>query len=300
VGPALALAAALLLAWWPWRLAAPAGRFLGWFVGSVLRVRRAEVEERLTRAGVPEPSRVAARMYAALGAGLYELLWTAAPGPRALARKVLLTPRAADALAAIRGRGAVVATAHTGNWDLTACAVAARAPLWVVSKRLRVRWLDRLWQGLRGARGVRIVDAAGALRGAREAVATGGLVAMILDQAPERRRGVLVAPFLGHPALHDLAPALLAARLGRPLALALSRRLPDGTHEVDVPLLLEPPARAGRAWAEEATGQAIAALEDFIRAHPAQWLWLHRRWKGVPAGAALRAVGLSPPPRRGA
>jgi KDO2-lipid IV(A) lauroyltransferase len=281
VGPLLALAAAaLLLACWPWRLAAPAGRLLGWLAGSVLRVRRAEVEHRLASAGVPAPSLVAARMYSSLGAALYELLWTAAPGPRPLHRRVTLSPRAARALDAVQKRGAVVAATHTGNWDLAACAVAARAPLWVVSKRLRIRWLDRLWQRLRGARGVRIVDPAGAVASAREAVASGALIAMILDQRPERRTGVLSAPFLGLPARHDLAPALLAARLRVPLALALARRLPDGTHEVDVPLLLDPPERAGRPWAEEATRQLLASLETFIRAHPDQWLWLHRRWKG--------------------
>ncbi|MCS6899130.1 MAG: lysophospholipid acyltransferase family protein [Myxococcales bacterium] len=273
-------ASALLLVWWPWCLAAPAGRLLGWFAGSILRVRRAEVEERLARAGIAAPSLVATQMYTSLGAALYELLWTAAPGPRPLDRKVLLSLRAAQALEVVRGRGAVVAATHTGNWDLAACAVAARAPLWVVSKRLRVRWLDQGWQRLRVARGVRIVEPSGAIVSARRAIASGGLVAMLLDQRPERKTGVLAAPFLGLPALHDLAPALLAARLRVPLALALSRRLPDGTHEIDVPLLLEPPPRAGRLWAEEATRRLIEALEAFVRAHPDQWLWLHRRWQG--------------------
>lgn len=272
----------LLALWWPWGLAAPVGRLLGWVAGSVGKIRRFEVEQRLVQSGIPEPVRVASGMYTSLGTGLYELLWTAAPGRRSLGAKVSLTPRTAQAIKAVQGRGAVVATAHTGNWDLVACAVASRAPLWVVSKRLRLRWLDQLWQGLRGRRGVRIVDVSGALKAGREALASGGLVAMIIDQAPERGRGVLVAPFLGRPAVHDLAPALLAARTQKPFALALGHRLADGTHEVDVPLLIEPPVRAGQAWAEDATRQAIRALESFVRAHPEQWLWLHRRWKGVP------------------
>ncbi|RYE82030.1 MAG: hypothetical protein EOO75_21320, partial [Myxococcales bacterium] len=256
-----------------------AGAALGWLVGGVLRVRRREVEGRLARAGVADPARTAGAMYASLGAGLVELLWTVAPGRRPLGDRVRLTERAERALASLGGRGAIVATAHTGNWDLIACAVASRVPLRVVSKRLRVGWLDALWQGLRRRRGVIIVDATAAVAAAREASGQGGLVAMIIDQAPERRHGVMRAPFLGLEAWHDLAPALVAARLGLPLLLALGHRCPDGRHEVDVPLCMEPPDKAARPWAERATRELVVALEAHVRAWPAQWLWLHRRWK---------------------
>lgn len=270
------------------------GAALGWLAGSALRIRRREVVARLARAGFFDAERVASSMYASLGAGLVELLLTALPGERSLGR-VRLTPRAQQALEQVRASGAVVATAHTGNWDLAACAVASVAPLWVVSKRLRVRWLDRLWQALRARRGVRLLDARGALDAGRKALDAGALVAMIIDQAPERASGVLVAPFLGQPARHDLAPALLAARSEKPFALALARRLDDGSHEVDVPLLLLPPPRAGRPWAEDATQAAATALESFILRYPAQWLWLHRRWKDAPALPPRRArPSLSP------
>lgn len=270
---------------WPWGLAASVGRVLGWLAGSVWKIRRTEVENRVDGALIQDASQIASGMYSSLGTGLYELLWTAAPGCRLLEDKVRFTVRAEQVLATVKGSGAVVMTAHTGNWDLIACAVASRAPLWVVSKRLQVQWLDRLWQGLRRRRGVRIVDAQGALRAGRDVLAAGGLLAMIVDQAPEREHGVLIAPFLGRPALHDLAPALLAARTKKPLLLALGRRLTSGVHEVDVVLHMDPPSQAGRVWAEEATRSAILALERFIRSYPEQWLWLHRRWKGVPPTA---------------
>jgi KDO2-lipid IV(A) lauroyltransferase len=102
---------------------------------------------------------------------------------------------------------------------------------------------------------------------------------VLIDQAPERSSAVVESSFLGEKARCDMMAALLSARTGRSLVLALGRRRPDGMYEVDVPLVLEPPPRATRDWAEQATRAANAELETFVRAHPAQWLWLHRRWK---------------------
>jgi Kdo2-lipid IVA lauroyltransferase/acyltransferase len=290
----LAMAALWLLT--PWRLVRAGGALVGAAAGSVLRIRRREVEDRLRAAGFADEHRVASDMYASLGAGLLELLWISAPGRRDLRGKVRLSARAEELLASLAlppgglaPSGAVVATAHVGNWDLAACAVAERAPLFVVSKRLSIRWLDATWQRLRARRGVRLLPVEGAVKGSLSALGRGALVAMIIDQAPERPRGALKLPFLGHDAWHDLAPATVAARSGKPLVLALGKRLADGTHLVDTPLCLHPPPRADRAWIEAATGEMVSALEAFIRENPAQWLWLHRRWKPLPV-AASRAV----------
>jgi KDO2-lipid IV(A) lauroyltransferase len=106
---------------------------------------------------------------------------------------------------------------------------------------------------------------------------------MMIDQAPTRAAGMIEAPFLGRNALHDPGPAALAARAGVPFLVAFGRRLPDGSHLVDVPLVLTPEPRAGRSFVERATLAAAAALEQHVREAPEQFLWLHRRWKQPPA-----------------
>jgi KDO2-lipid IV(A) lauroyltransferase len=202
-----------------------------------------------------------------------------------------------ETFAALRadGRGAVLATAHTGNWDLAACAVAAHAPLTVVTKRLSIGFLDRLWQGARRARGVRLVQAGGAARAIAAALRRGDLVAMLIDQAPEqhravigvpfaqpprRNRAVIRVPFLGAPALVDLSPALAALRARVPLVAAFPVRDADGRHSVEIATVIPPPARPNRRWAEEAMLEVTQKLEAHVRRHPEQWLWMHRRWKG--------------------
>jgi KDO2-lipid IV(A) lauroyltransferase len=263
------------------------GRIVGWFAGSLLRVRRVHVLAMLRRAQIPAPTDVARAMYASLGTGLVELVWLSGRAPDAVASMAVMTPAAERALteAIALGRGVVLATAHTGNWDLGALALArwlsgAGRRLHVITKRLSIRWLDRYWQRLRAERGVVLVDARGAWAHARVALGAGDVVAVLVDQAPERRSGVRVLPFLGEPARHDLAPVLLAARSRAPLVVGFARRAADGSHLIDVVDVIESVSRDDASLLA-ATERITAALERFIRAHPAQWLWLHKRWKGV-------------------
>jgi Kdo2-lipid IVA lauroyltransferase/acyltransferase len=220
-------------------------------------------------------------MYRSLGAGVLELLWLAGRSRPALDRIVTLDDEALVALerAQSRGRGMVVAASHTGNWDLAACAVAARVPLLVVTKRLSVRALDVFWQTTRARFGVGLASAEAALGRGRSHLARGGAVAMMIDQVPLRTRHGVCGDFLGDRAWIDKAPATLAARTGAPLVVSAARRTATGHHVVSALCVLEPPEDAGRAWIESATREATAALDAFVRRHPEAWLWMHRRWK---------------------
>jgi KDO2-lipid IV(A) lauroyltransferase len=279
----------------PWSWLRWAGAALGLLAGSVVRVRRAHVEMAMRRAGLDAVPSLARAMYTSLGAAIFEFLWLAgkgAPPPRALC----FTDRARAVLAehgreAIGGpRGLVVATAHTGNWDLVGCVLARdHVDLSVVTKRLSARSLDRFWQERRASFGLELLHGAGVFGHAVLALERGRAVALPMDQAPERRSAVRELSFLGQTARCDATPALLAARTGAPLVLALGRRLPDGRHCIDVPLILSPPSRPSRRWIDDATRALNLALEEFVREHPSQWLWMHRRWKS--SGAMRRSRG---------
>jgi KDO2-lipid IV(A) lauroyltransferase len=259
-------------------LARTIGAVLAFVVGDVLRVRRVHVEEAMARAGLPAPRATAGAMYRSLGRGLVELMGMSLRHEGGIG--AVRVP--VETIAALRadGRGAVVATAHTGNWDLAACAIAAHAPLTVVTKRLSIGFLDRLWQGARRARGVRLVEAGSAARAIAAALGRGELVAMLIDQAPRRNRAVIRVPFLGAPALVDLSPALAALRARVPLVAAFPLRSADGRHSVEIAAVIPPPRRPSRRWAEDAMLEVTQKLEAHVRRHPEQWLWMHRRWKG--------------------
>ncbi|MEP7122068.1 MAG: lysophospholipid acyltransferase family protein [Byssovorax sp.] len=296
-GPPWMRALAWAVARLPFRWLRGLGAALGFVAGSLLRVRRRHVEAAIARAGIASSGPRAREMYASLGAGLFELLWLAGRPPGALAAWFTMDPACGEALrrTVARGRGVIVATAHTGNWDLTGCASAqwiarecGTARLHVVTKRLSWRALDRYWQRLRAERGVVLADALGAATYVRDALAAGDFTAMLIDQVPERSSGVAVIPFLGAPALHDLGPALLAARARVPVLLVLGHREPDGRHRIELAAEIDPAELRGKGAIERATAKMASALEAFVREHPAQWLWLHRRWKNVPESARQR------------
>lgn len=247
----------------------------------------------MATAGIANPAREARAFYRELGVSVVEFLWLAVRGRRVLSR-VAIEPasRARWDEALALGRGVVVAASHTGNWDLAACAMAREVELLVVTKHLSVRWLDRFWQSTRAALGVRLSDAVGALSRARETLSRGGAVAMMVDQAPARH--AVPVEFLGRPAYADRAAAVLAAASGAPLVVAASRREASGGQVLEVLDVLLPPPRAARAWIDQATRSATRALDAFVRRHPSQWLWLHRRWKPMLAAPCRTTPSSSP------
>ena len=160
-----------------------------------------------------------------------------------------------------QGKGALVATAHLGNWELMAAALARRVDFAAIAAAPKasplIRWLD----ATRSALGVRTLSV-GQAREAAARLRAGGVVAVFIDQRTrERSRPIM---FMGRPAPTPLTFERLAAMSGAPTLLVWTARV-DGIH---------------RIFAEEVEGleDATAILEGAIRAHPTQWVWLHDRW----------------------
>jgi KDO2-lipid IV(A) lauroyltransferase len=182
------------------------------------------------------------------------------------------------------GRGAVLATAHAGNWELAAAAIAEAYPLTVVAKSMSLGWVDRFCREARLARGMAVVSPRGALGAARAALAHGRLVAMLIDQVPARARHAVSVDFLCGSADVDRSPATLAASASVPLVVAVSRRV-GSVQRLEVLGVFEPPASGRLDWAAETTRSATRLLDRWIHAHPSEWLWMHRRWRPAPGPA---------------
>jgi len=106
----------------------------------------------------------------------------------------------------------------------------------------------------------------------------GNVLAMPIDQVPDRRRHAVDVTFLGGAAFADRAPAALARATGATLlVVAASRR--GGHHRGHLLAELAPSAPNTKDAVPTATRDATRALEAFVRDEPASWLWLHRRWR---------------------
>lgn len=189
-----------------------------------------------------------------------------------------------------RGQGALLVTAHFGNWE--------RAGKLLV---LRGVPLNALVRPLKGALNMRIVDnrvaagagliyPKGAIAQAQEAVGLGESILMLLDQSLPAKAAVFV-PFFGRLASTTPAMAVVAQRTGAPVFVVMAVRDESGRRlrlELEGPIP-PPEVREGEDAITAHTAAVTAVLEQAIRRHPEQWLWLHRRWKvqPPPEGAAV-------------
>ncbi|WP_063721862.1 lysophospholipid acyltransferase family protein [Corallococcus coralloides] len=182
------------------------------------------------------------------------------------------------------GKGALLVTAHFGNWELVG--------------QMLIRWgipLNALVRPLKGALNTRIavnrlgagaglIYPKGAIQEITDAVNRGESAYMLLDQALPAKSAVFV-PFFGRLASTTPAMAVAAERTGVPVFVVMGVRPPGpGARyklEVEGPILPPRPGECADPITEH-TARVTAAMERAIRRHPEQWLWLHRRWKVQP------------------
>jgi len=179
-----------------------------------------------------------------------------------------------------RGRGVLFATAHLGNWELSAFAHALfQGPMRVVVRPLDNPLIDRLVERRRGLTGNHPIFKRDSARGILKALAANQAVGILIDQNATADSGVFV-DFFGIPACAGAGFAKIAAHSGATVIPGFALWSEEEGRYV---LRFYPPVEiVGDAARDTAALQA--RLEQVIRAFPDQWLWVHRRWKTRPPG----------------
>jgi KDO2-lipid IV(A) lauroyltransferase len=179
------------------------------------------------------------------------------------------------------GKPALLVTGHLANWEvLVPSAVELNLPIAIMYRAAKNPFVDRLVQTLRRrALGVEVPMFAKGAEGARAALAhlkSGGMLGLLVDQKLDD--GIAV-PFFGEPAMTAPAAASFALHLGCAVLPVHAVRLGAARFRLICEPPLELPASgARRADIAALTARINARLEAWIRADPAAWLWLHRRW----------------------
>lgn len=178
------------------------------------------------------------------------------------------------------GRGILIATAHLGNWELSAFAHALMTePMYVMIRPLDNRAIDRLVEERRQLSGNQLISKREAARAVLRALHANQAVGILIDQNTSLDEGVFV-DFFGIPACANTGFAKLAAHTGAP---AIPGFAVWSDKERRYVLRFYPPVPMTGDPAED-TQRLHAKLEEVIREHPGQWLWIHRRWKTRPPG----------------
>ena len=176
---------------------------------------------------------------------------------------------------AAEGRGVIIATAHTGGWEVSGPVLSGvhKGEVVVVMQRERDERARAIQDEARSRAGVKVVhigesafDALtllGHLR--RKAV-----VAMQIDRVPPTMRSRTVR-FFGEPWQVPEGPLTLAAVSGAPILPVFTRRLGFMHYEAIVAPPIRLPRRPSPAELDGAAEQLMNAMADFVRNHPTQW-----------------------------
>jgi Kdo2-lipid IVA lauroyltransferase/acyltransferase len=170
--------------------------------------------------------------------------------------------------------------AHLANWELPALASARLGfPATILFRPPNVRAVADAVIAMRaGCMGTLIPSGFDAPIRLAKALEHGGHVAMLVDQ--HEFRGVDVT-FFGRTCKANPLIAQLARHTNCFVRGIRVVRLPDGNHfrgELTEPLDL--PRDAQGEVDIQGTMQLITSvIEGWVREHPEQWLWLHRRWR---------------------
>lgn len=183
-----------------------------------------------------------------------------------------------------KGKGAFLLTLHLGNGDVAANAIElCKYPVHMITKRFKTKWFDDLWFSLRGAKGVRYIDAHGSSN------------AFDILKALKKRENVVFVldQYMGKP--FGIETSFFGKKTGTAYGLALfvqkskSPVVPIYTFEGNdkkLHIVIEPEMDLSACVVDDkdqTTARMTQAfndkLEEIIRKHPEQWMWVHRRWK---------------------
>jgi KDO2-lipid IV(A) lauroyltransferase len=266
------------------------GAFLGGIAARVFGDARRLAERHLALA-FPEKTEeerqaIARRMFVHLGMSAMEITSIRSYADRLESYMELGgVPLIQAALA--RGKGIVFVTGHVGNWELMARSVArVGAPVSAVAKRSGDARAMRLIEGWRADGSVTTLwrEDPSTARALLRVFKENKVLGILVDQ-DTNVQGVWV-PFFGRPAWSPRAPADLALRSGAPILVGTSHRKGerpgDGLRFEVVEIPYDPRPADKEAEVLRITAACQAALEDAIRRHPADWVWMHERWKTQP------------------
>ena len=177
------------------------------------------------------------------------------------------------------GKPALIFAAHLANWELPAvCAATYKLDSAVLYRKPNIEAIDNWLEETRAASMGQIIstDLSAPMK-ISQALERGAHVGMLVDQYYVR--GVPVT-FFGRTTMANPLLARLAQHFNCPIHGTRIVRLPGHRFRAELSEEIAPVRDASGKVDIAATMQVVTSvIEGWIREHPEQWLWLHRRWR---------------------
>jgi KDO2-lipid IV(A) lauroyltransferase len=186
-------------------------------------------------------------------------------------------------------RNCIVAIGHFGNFELyarRAMCIKGLKPA-TTYRGLKQPALNRLLQSLRERSGCGFYERRTDAKALREALNGSGMLLGLLADQHAGDRGLWV-PFLGRECSTSAAPAVFALRYHSTLYTAICFRKELARWVIEVGDQIPTHSNGQARPVEEITHDMNRAFEKAVLRDPANWFWVHQRWKPrkVPVGGA--------------
>jgi Kdo2-lipid IVA lauroyltransferase/acyltransferase len=196
------------------------------------------------------------------------------------------------------GKGLMVVSLHTANWEVAAAALHGVFRVVGLYRRLRNPLSDRYVRALRehvfdGGLLSRAPDTPGRIM---RWVRDGNAAAMLADQREEA--GIRVA-FFGRETTASPFPAMVARRLGVPLLAGRAIRVRGARFVLEGVEILVPRTDDPQADVAALTQAIQTQFERWIRERPEEWMWVHDRWRAPAREVPQGRPELEKPPDAG-
>jgi KDO2-lipid IV(A) lauroyltransferase len=181
------------------------------------------------------------------------------------------------------GKGAIILTAHLGNWELGAHVMTQMGhEVTSIALEHQNPRVDRLLNEQRRRRGVNLLSTSGYLRGCYRALREGKIVALLGDR--DVTGGGIEMEFLGKRVSLPQGPARLSVRTGAPIIPGFNlRRSNDSWHTIIEKPIYPNPDDDQEGAVRSLMEKYVPVMEEYIRWHPCQWAVFYDFW-GSPAG----------------
>lgn len=205
--------------------------------------------------------------------------------PQLIKKRIEMAGKSNLDAALAKGKGAILVSAHFGNFPLMMAKLSLEGyKISGIMRYMRDARAEKFFTAKRTQLGIKTIYSQPRNLCVEETIKTlrnNELVFIPLDQ--NFGTGGVFVDFFGRKAATATGPVVLALRTKASILPCFIIRQKDDRHKIifEEPLILEEPGASIIASIQRLTN----IIESYIRKYPAEWGWIHRRWKSRPSQA---------------
>lgn len=264
---------------------------LRWLLLPRWRVAMQNLQNAFPEKELSELRAIAVQSFESVATAFLELLWFPNFTQKSLRETIIVENPELVGEALQKKKGVILLSAHYGNWELGAQSIAINFSIqtYIIVKGQANDYVDHVINRWREQFGAKTVPMGISIREILRALQNGEIVQLASDQAAAKES--VAVNFFGREVPTFQGPAVFALRTRAPLIAGLAVRQPDGTYRLRLHLIpFDDLEGTSEETVKELTRRQVAKIEELIREHPEQWMWMHKRWKHVADRVPIRVT----------